>query len=91
MTWNQDITVSFTLCGTEHGVKRFNRTPITEKVSLIVVRPRMTTKIVLVVRLLVEFEIWGEGLIDTGFGERRERLLAFFKPVSFRAEQSTGL
>lgn len=91
MTGNQDIAVSDTLGGTEHWVKRLDRSPITEEVSLLVVSPRVAAEIELVVGAVVEIKVRGERLIDSGLGKRREGLLSLLEHVSFRAEESTGL
>ena len=57
MTRNEYITESLSLCGGEHGVQDMNCPPVGEEVSLLVARPRVITKIEIVVDTRSEFEV----------------------------------
>ena len=80
MTRNQDIRVSDTLGWGEHGVQGPDGSPIGEKVTLVVMCPRVITEIVGIVDCGGECEFVGWGVRDdTGICEAGNGDLTFLQ------------
>ena len=88
---DEDVTVTRPLGRREHRVESVDRPPIGEEVALTVMRPRVVAVRILVVDVLGEGEIGGEGGGDSSLFEVVGRLLAVLELSAERAEETPGL
>lgn len=92
VTGNKNVAVSHTLGRREHGVKSMDGSPIGEEMTLVIMSPGVSAKVVFVVNTFGKEKIFRRSVgSHTCIGETRDGGLTFFEIGTKRTKQTTSL